>query len=292
MCGTVVAVHDDDAGPGAAFAVGDTVVATWEISGGGGLADYCLVDAVRAAVKPPSLSNVDGAALANSAGHALLAVRAARVAAGDRVLVLGGGGGVGTALVQLARDAGAGHVAATAADAKRLAGLGVDDPIPYGERDWWAVPPGTPPYDVVFDCAVGDDAWRRVAASPAVLKAARDGGRFVAIHHAVRIVCHGWGDVLRFLAPLVGRAAGSFFRRSAPRYRVFLGTITGGVLREVLAAAAAGKLRAVIDPAGPFPMTTEGVRAAFNLHASRHAQGKVVIRVAEEATGGAGSDDL
>jgi len=270
------------------FAVGDRVVATWAIAGSGGLADYGLVDARLTAACPPSVSAVDGAALANSAGHALLAVRAATVAPGERVLVLGGGGGVGTALVQWARAAGAGFIAATGADAGRLAATGVDEAIPYGEREWSTLPPGTPPYDVVFDCAVGDAAWAAVTAAPlgAVLKGAHDGGRCLAIHHAARIVMHGWVDLVRWSVRAAARVAVNRCRRAEPRYIDFIGRVDGGVLREVLAAAADGTLRAVIEPAGPFPQTTEGVRAAFNLHASRHARGKVVIRVAPETGGG------
>jgi len=49
-----------------------------------------------------------------------------------------------------------------------------------------------------------------------------------------------------------------------------------------LGLAAQGKLKAVIDPSGPFPFTTKGVRAAFNLQKSRHPKGKVVIHVADE----------
>jgi hypothetical protein len=35
----------------------------------------------------------------------------------------------------------------------------------------------------------------------------------------------------------------------------------------------------VVDPQGPFPFTTEGVRAAFRNLESRHSWGKTVIRV-------------
>ena len=56
---------------------------------------------------------VTGAALANSAVHAMEIFELAKVQAGDRVLVLGGSGGVGTILVQLLRDAGMSYIATT-----------------------------------------------------------------------------------------------------------------------------------------------------------------------------------
>jgi NADPH:quinone reductase-like Zn-dependent oxidoreductase len=42
-----------------------------------------------------------------------------------------------------------------------------------------------------------------------------------------------------------------------------------------------GDFRVVLDPASPHPLTTEGVRDAFNLMMSRRAKGKVVIAVLE-----------
>jgi hypothetical protein len=42
---------------------------------------------------------------------------------------------------------------------------------------------------------------------------------------------------------------------------------------------ARGQLQAVVD--GPYPMTTDGVRAAFRVLQSRHGHGKVVITVAD-----------
>merc|ERR1712224_1171909 len=43
----------------------------------------------------------------------------------------------------------------------------------------------------------------------------------------------------------------------------------------------AGTLKAVIDPSGPFPFTTEGARKAFRVQESRHGKGKVIIRVSK-----------
>ncbi|GAB0491504.1 hypothetical protein MMPV_002758 [Pyropia vietnamensis] len=284
VAGTIVGVHPADA---ARWAVGTPVVATWEISGTGGLANYCLVDAARTVVRPRGVDAMTGAAAANSAGHALLATRATPLAA-KRVLVLGGAGGVGSAVVQLVRAAGASHVAATASTLARLDGLGVDDAIVYPDRDWTVLPPGTPPYDVIFDCGVGAAAWAAVNSTPGLLAPGRSGGRFVAIHHAWHIVVHGITDLVRFLGPLLGRVVGSRFRPWGPRFVMYLGSISPATLREVLGLVdpdtdGGASLRVVMDPAGPFPFTTDGVRAAFELHASHHARGKVVIDVAGAA---------
>lgn len=287
VAGRIVGVHPADA---ARWAVDTPVVATWDIAGTGGLANYCLVDAARTAVRPHGVDAVTGAAVANSAGHALLATRATPLAA-KRVLVLGGAGGVGSAVVQLARAAGASYVAATASTSARLDGLGVDDAIVYPDRDWTVLRPDTPPYDVIFDCGVGAAAWAAVTSTPGLLAPGRSGGRFVAIHHAWRIVVHGVMDLVRFLGPLLGRVVSSRFRPWEPRFVLYLGSISAATLREVLALVdpdtdGCVSLRAVVDPAGPFPFTTDGVRAAFELHASHHALGKVVIDVAGAAAAG------
>lgn len=288
VAGTIVGVHPADA---VRWAVGTTVVATWDMCGTGGLANYALVDAARTAMRPPGVDAVTGAAAANSAGHALSAVRAAGPLTAKRVLVLGGAGGVGSAVVQLARGAGAGHVAATASTAARLDGLGVDDAIAYPERNWAVLPSGTPPYDVIFDCAVGPAAWAAVTSTPGVLAAGRAGGRFIAIHHDWRIVAHGAWDLVRFLGPMLGRVVHSRLHPWGPRYVLYLGSISAALLGEVLGlvdpdGAGGASLQMVVDPAGPFPFTTDGVRAAFELHASHHALGKVVIDVAGAAAAG------
>ena len=77
VCGAVVEVDPELAAPG--FKVGDSVIGTWDMMASGGLAEYALVDPKLTVLKPEGVSAVDAAALANSAGHALEAVRHAQV---------------------------------------------------------------------------------------------------------------------------------------------------------------------------------------------------------------------
>jgi NADPH2:quinone reductase len=65
-------------------------------------------------------------------------LRAASPRAGETVLVEAAGGGVGTLLVQLARDAGARVIAAARGAAKLAlaAELGADGTVDYGEPEW------------------------------------------------------------------------------------------------------------------------------------------------------------
>jgi NADPH:quinone reductase-like Zn-dependent oxidoreductase len=100
LVGTVVAVG---AGAGG-FSIGDRIAAMTLV---GAWAELSAVDA-RAAVRvPPSVSSADAAAVIVNGVTARRLLIDARVRRGDRVLVHGAGGGVGTLLVQLARRIGA-----------------------------------------------------------------------------------------------------------------------------------------------------------------------------------------
>ena len=261
------------------FAVGDWVVATWgDAFGAGGAAEYSVVDPALTVPKPEGLDCVGAAALANSAGHALMALRAAKVQPGDRVLVLGGSGGVGTAMVQLARTAefGASYVAATSTDVGLLASLGVDRPIDYSQEDWSRLDEFVArPFDVIIDCAEGVAAWRRVRDGSGVLRA---GGRFVAVVlNEWHIQMTRWWHLPAFLLPPLGRMLRSRLGRT--RYAMYVGTLDGSVLAELLRLAEGGQLRPVVDPEGPYPLSTDGAVAAFERLASRRAKGKVVVAI-------------
>jgi len=57
---------------------------------------------------------------------------------------------------------------------------------------------------------------------------------------------------------------------------------TSEAVTRTLTLASENKLIPCIDPQGPFPFTSDGVRRAFELQASKHAKGKVVIKVSCE----------
>ncbi|HSB87722.1 MAG TPA: zinc-binding dehydrogenase [Ilumatobacteraceae bacterium] len=83
----------------------------------GGFAQFCAVPAVNAHVVPDiEISDAELATLPCSAGTAMNMLLMASVGAGDRVVVTGASGGVGTFLVQIARHLGADVVAIASAD--------------------------------------------------------------------------------------------------------------------------------------------------------------------------------
>jgi len=284
VCGVVAAVDPQDA---SGLQVGDPVIGTWEIFGVGGIAEYCRVPSRLVERKPPKLSDVEGAAVANSAVNAMLAVRDAGVKPGDRVLVIGGAGGIGSSIVQLARAAGAEFVAATTSQARPLLeSLGVDLVIDYGVEDWAAAAEaavksaGGRRFDVVFDCALGSAGWSAVL-SRRLLKRGADGGVCIGVvqldwHIDFVTVWQGFSWAL----PVLWRYLWTWFwpcRLFVPRWVMLMGAPRGKSLKELLGKLEDGQVAPVIDPRGPFAFTTRGVVAAFDLLESRHAHGKVVI---------------
>jgi alcohol dehydrogenase len=107
----------------------------------GGLAERCRAGAHQLIPIPARVSFAEAAALPVAYGTAhRMMVTQGRVAAGERVLVLGASGGVGTGCVFLAKLAGATVVACGSSEAKlkRLHELGADHVIDYARGDFMA----------------------------------------------------------------------------------------------------------------------------------------------------------
>lgn len=142
VAGVVVAV-----GSGVTrFAAGDHVFGTAV----GTFAEYAVAKATRLAVKPDAIGFAQASALPVSGVTALQAVEdSASVEAGQRVLVLGAAGGVGSFAVQIAVAAGA-HVTgvASAAKAGLVRDLGAERVIDYRTTDVTALAES---FDVIID---------------------------------------------------------------------------------------------------------------------------------------------
>ena len=107
----------------------------------GGLAEYCRLRAHQLVRIPDGVSFDAAAALPCAYGTARRMMHTnGRIAAGEKVLILGASGGVGVCCVQLAKAAGATVIAATRSEEKaaRLRALGADHTINYAERDFVA----------------------------------------------------------------------------------------------------------------------------------------------------------
>lgn len=151
LAGTVVEV-----GEGVTrFRVGDDVLGI----GRGSFAELACAREEKLVLKPPGLSFDEAAVLAVSGGTAIQAIDAAKLAEGERVLVIGASGGVGTFAVQIAKALGA-VVTGVASTAKleTVRAAGADRAIDYTKTDFCD---GSEQYDVILDVG-GNTPLRRL----------------------------------------------------------------------------------------------------------------------------------
>lgn len=166
----------------------------------GSFAEYAAVREDKLSPKPANLTFEQAAVAPISAGTALQALTdAGRVEAGQRVLVIGASGGVGSYAVQLAKafDAEVTGVCGTA-KLEFVTSLGADHVIDYTTEDF---ADGTHTYDLILDIAGNTPLSRlRKALTPAgtlVIVGGEEGGRWTG----------GFGRSLRapLLSPFVGQ---------------------------------------------------------------------------------------
>jgi NADPH2:quinone reductase len=127
----------DAVGSGVTGPLVDERVVTWQL--GGGLAEYVVVDAADVDVVPGGLPMPVAAAMLvdyQTAHYALF--DQGRLTAADTLLVLGAGGAVSSAAIQLAVHAGARVIAAASSESKRKAAceFGAVAAIDYSLPDW------------------------------------------------------------------------------------------------------------------------------------------------------------
>jgi NADPH:quinone reductase-like Zn-dependent oxidoreductase len=150
------------------FAVGDRVFGFSEDRFGAHAEYLTIPEDAAIASTPPNLTDEQAAPSTEASHYALTNIRAARIRAGQDVLVYGATGAIGTAAVQLLRDLGASVTAVCATDQIELVrSLGADRVIDRTAEDFTK---DDHTYDVVFD-AVGKSSFRTMQASS---EAARD----------------------------------------------------------------------------------------------------------------------
>ena len=129
-----------------AFAPGDEVFGT----ANGSFADYAVAPAGRLAHKPVNLGFEQAAAIPTSGSTALQGLRdKAKLQAGEKVLIVGASGGVGTYAVQVAKALGA-EVTAVCSTSKveMVRSIGADHVLDYTSEDFAA---GGRRFDVILD---------------------------------------------------------------------------------------------------------------------------------------------
>jgi len=204
------------------------------------------------APKPANLTFEEAATVPTAAFEALHFLRSANIQPGSKVLIIGGGGSIGTFAIQLARYFGA-EVTGVDSTAKLdlMQSLGADHVIDYTREDFTL---GGPRYDLILD---------NVANHPlsACRRALTPGGTLLPNSGNA-----GMSYVIKaFAASLFARGQGRPFV-STPKTEDLV------TLKELIES---GNVTPVVDRTYPLPDTPE----AFRHLGEGHARGKVVISV-------------
>lgn len=229
---------------------------------GGAFAEYLSVPAKAAIVrKSATLAFDQAAAMPVAATTALQAVRDhGKVQPGQRVLVNGASGGVGSFALQIAKSFGATVTAVCSPrNLEAARALGADSVIDYTQEDFTR---GTESYDVIIDVA-GNHRWaecRRVLAPTGIMVAAG------ASSHTV------WGGNAT-LSHLFRIRLASI--RGPQKAALFIAKLTKDDLVFLQKLVEEGRMSPLIDRCYELNRVPE----AMNYMGEGHARGKIVIRV-------------
>jgi len=134
------------------FKPGDAVFATTEFSFGAYAEYICMQEDRMMTLKPVNMSYEEAAPVSNAGITALVNLRKAKIQKGQKVLIYGASGSVGTYAIQIAREMGAEVTAVcSTGNLQMVSELGAVDVIDYTETDFTE---SDARYDVIFD-AVG-----------------------------------------------------------------------------------------------------------------------------------------
>lgn len=230
------------------ISMGESVYALSAFDRDGAAADYVVISKEFLAHKPKTLDHIQAASIPLAALTAWQGLfEYGQLAKGQRVLIHGAAGGVGTFAVQLAKGHGA-TVIGTVSTMNIAAAnkLGMDDVIDHTKTPFEDI---VREVDLVFDTVGGD----RLERSPSVI---RPGGRLVSVASEPsqeQMAEHG---ILGFY---------------------FVVKPSGGQLAELAKLVEDGKLLAAVDKV--FPLAD--ARHAFERSLTAHPAGKIVLQIAE-----------
>jgi len=229
----------------------------------GGLAEYTCTRERALAPKPPNVTFEQAASLPLAGLVALQGLREGKIQPGQKVLINGATGGVGTFAVQIAKSLGAEVTAVCSTrNVDLVRSIGADHVIDYTKEDFTK---GDQKYDVIFDnvCNHSFAERSRVLTPKGICVLVGIGGAGVQEGQAI-------GRIVSNL--LIARARSSFTNQKFPQYGIKTDKqdlITLGGLVET------GKLKPVIERTYKLSEAAEAMRYL----SEGHARGKIVITV-------------
>lgn len=231
----------------AGFAKGQPVYGQAGALGGhGSFAEYTPVKASQLAAKPDNVDFAQAAALPLTAVSAYQAlVDHMKLQKGQKILIHGGAGGIGSLAIQLAKHIGA-YVATTAAakDTEFVKSLGADEVIDYRSQDFSTI---IKDYDAVYD-TIGGETNKK---SYGVL---REGGRLVS---------------------MAAQPDEQLVKKHDITYIAQFTRVTPERLSAVAKLVDDGQLKVMIDKVFPLDQAAE----ALEYLKTRHTRGKVVLEI-------------
>jgi len=231
------------------FKPGDAVFAPTMLRFGA-YAEYACLPEKYPKLKPPTMTFEDAATLPTGGVNGLHMLRVANVQAGQRILINGAGGSIGTYAVQIAKLFGAEVTAVDSAEKlDMLRAIGADEVIDYAQQDFTR---NGQTYDVIIDI-VGKSSFSRS------VKSLKPGGCYVLGNPSLEGIMRGRWTMMttdkRVVSDLADYRAEDF-----------------AFLKELIEA---GKIKPVIDKCYPLEETAE----AHQYVEAGRKKGNVIIAV-------------
>lgn len=217
----------------------------------GAYAEYICLPETYPVLKPAAMTYEEAATIPTGGINGLHFLRAAHVQPGERILINGAGGSIGTYAVQIAREMGAKVTAVDSTEKLAMLGsIGADHVIDYTQEDFTR---SGETYDVIID-VVGKSSFSRS------LRALRPNGRYVLGNPRLPGTLRGrWASMTsdkKVIFDMAGYRAEEY-----------------AFLKELIEA---GKLKSIIDRRYPLEQTA----AAHRYVEAGHKKGNVVITIA------------
>ena len=239
------------------FQKGDAVYGVPNFPGNGSYAEYCAAKATQFALKPRCLNFNEAAGVPLAALTGWTAMFAhGKLEAGQRILIQGASGGVGSFAVQFAKAKGAYVIGvASTSNVDYLKQLGADEVIDYKTQKFEAL---VRDVDVVLEASPNRNNAERIKAVSALKK----GGKFVSVN-----TDFPFDESL--LEALAQKEATGVLSPNQPRQ---------DWLTEIAQLIDGGKVKVLVS--NTFPLSQ--VAAAHKESASWHVRGKLVLEVRAE----------